>query len=78
MTYSRSCGVSLAAREAQTCRCDKSHVDALGGREKPAQRFDLSVPCAHCGWVDDCCDFPCRCTHDNPLQTAHNQSREDC
>lgn len=89
MTHSRSCGVSLAACEAQTCRCDKSHVGAPGGREKPAQRFDLSGACAHCGWSAVDCDrhlFGCcaacaatgGCTHDNPLHTAHNTSREDC
>ena len=40
------------------------------------------LDCGHetecaCGEIDGVCgrDFPC-CTHDNPLQTAHNQSRE--
>lgn len=84
MSYSRSCGVSLAACEAQTCRCDKSHVGALGGREKPAQRpvcGHCNDLCDYCGEIDGVCgrDFPC-CNHDKPplVDAATDRAYRPC
>lgn len=67
MTYSRSCGVSLAACAATECRCVSMPADTVGAPEKPAQRFG---PC-------DRPDCPI-CATRNALQTAHNESREGC
>lgn len=81
MSYSRSCGVSLAACGAIECRCVSVDPDALVGPENGVQRFacdHCNDLCDYCGEIDGVCgrDFDC-CTPDNPLQTAYDTTRSD-
>lgn len=80
--YSRRCGVRVASCAATECVCAELDADTVGVPEKPVQRFG---PC-ECGTYPDpgIChckglgNSHCACSHDNPLQTTHNESREGC
>ena len=67
MTYSRSCGVSLAACGANECLCVPVDGEPVNGPQEAAHAF---APC-------DRPDCPI-CATRAALQTAHNESREGC
>lgn len=88
-----ACGCGVAHRDPEPLivapgRAGEARTGDYGP-EGGAQRFDLSHDCATCGSSSIACDqYPSGCcsacsatggcTHDNPLHTAHNLSREDC
>lgn len=70
MTYSRGCGVSCVDCAAASCRCVSVDVDAEIGPESGVQRSDAEL------LAEQYADLLAEHTRDNPVQTAHNQSRE--